>query len=219
MKKDRIWIATSWVAVIMISIMLIWNGCLRDVEELTGESYLDYILWIVLFFSIITAVLISIKKVRARNNFLIIFKTIVVVIIMVCIFISGFYSGKYNITIQNSDYIQNEWIAGITLNELKKYAANGEENLIYIGREDCHECVEFEKEFTKILRKYDVEASAYYTNIDRNGENAESMYDVLDKYNVNSVPCVIVVQNEKLIHLYSSTEMNKIDEYYKSIFE
>lgn len=219
MKKDRIWIVTSWMAVIIISIMIIWNGYLRDEEGLTGGSFLDYILWIVLICSTIIAVLISIKKVRAQNNFLIILKIIVVVIIIVCVFISGFYSGKYNITVKNSDYIQNEWIAGITLNELKKYATNGEENLIYIGRDDCYECVEFEKEFTKILKKYEVEASAYYTNIDRDGINAGNMYDFLDKYNVNSVPCVIVIQNEKLIHLYSSTEINRIDEYYKTIFE
>ena len=99
MKKDRIWVAISWVAVIIISIMMIWNGYLRDVYGLTGESYLDYILWILLFLSTIISVLISIKKVRTQNNFLIILKTIVVVIIIVCIFISGFYSGKYNITI------------------------------------------------------------------------------------------------------------------------
>ena len=49
MKKDRIWVAISWVAVIIISIMMIWNGYLRDVYGLTGESYLDYILWILLF--------------------------------------------------------------------------------------------------------------------------------------------------------------------------
>lgn len=219
MNTNRLWIVISWLAVIIISLMLVWNGYLRDIEELMGDSYLEYILWIGLFVSIITAALILIKKVRAQNTFLIIIKTIVVVIIIVCVFISGFYSGKYNIAIKNSDYIQNEWIAGITLGEMKKYATNGEENLIYIGRDECHECAEFEKEFTKLLKKYEVEASAYYTNIDRDGRNAESMYEFLDKYNVNLVPCVIVIKNEKLIHLYSSTEINKIDEYYKSIFE
>jgi uncharacterized membrane protein len=97
MKKYGVWIILSWVTVIIAATTMELNGYIRDEAGLTGGSSLNYGLWIILFTSIISAILMSIKKMRTQKNVFIVLKILVLVILVVCAFILGFYIGRYDI--------------------------------------------------------------------------------------------------------------------------
>lgn len=89
-----------------------------------------------------------------------------------------------------------EYLYGINLDTLSHYLNDSKDaTLIYIGRSDCKECAEFENEFIYRLQKNSVEVPTYYTNQDRDGINSDIMYELLDRYDISSVPCVIYVED------------------------
>lgn len=212
------WKTLSIIVVGICSSLLIVNGYMRDKYSIIEDTFIAYILWGLLFSSIVICGLFLEKRLCKKIKLSVVLKAATVIIIILCIFIMGYFVGKSELKIYSDDYIKNEWIKGITLQELVLCTEGEEENLIYIGRNDCNECQNFEKEFATVLEKYEVEAVAYYTNLDRDGNNANYMQNVLDKYNVTEVPCVIVVKNEELLHSFSTNDVKKIDNYYSKFF-
>lgn len=212
------WKTLSIIVVGICSSLLIVNGYMRDKYSIIEDTFIAYILWGLLFSSIVICGLFLEKRLCKKIKLSVVLKAATVIIIILCIFIMGYFVGKSELKIYSDDYIKNEWIKGITLQELVLCTEGEEENLIYIGRNDCNECQNFEKEFATVLEKYEVEAVAYYTNLDRDGNNANYMQNVLDKYNVTEVPCVIVVKNEELLHSFSTNDVKKIDNYYSEFF-
>ncbi len=116
---------------------------------------------------------------------------------------------------EDYDYISSEYLRGIQLDELKLELQSEEPSLLYIGREDCGECVEFEKSFEPLLEKYYTEIPVYYTSIDRDGPRSQEMYEVLDEYQIDSVPIVILMKENKLIEKWENPieELDEIEKY------
>lgn len=117
-----------------------------------------------------------------------------------------------------NDYIDSEWIRGITLEEVKASISSEEENILYFGRNDCNDCVEFEKQFETILEEYQVENNGYYTNLDRDGDNAAEMYKLLADYDITEVPALIVVKDNQLIQKLDVNDIEQIESYYSANF-
>ncbi|MCQ4638422.1 hypothetical protein NE619_16955 [Anaerovorax odorimutans] len=116
---------------------------------------------------------------------------------------------------EKADYIASEQLMGINLEDLETCAESDEECPIYIGSDDCQACAEFEKNLIEILEKNHTSIPAYYTNLDRDGEKSETMNAVLKKYQVTSVPALIVVKNEKTIKAYSPEDLEGVADYFK----
>jgi len=116
---------------------------------------------------------------------------------------------------EEQDYILSEYFRGISLDELQKDISSDSEILIYIGREDCKQCKEFEDKFEDILREYYTEIPAYYTTQDREGSRRDEMYKLLDNYNISSIPAVVLVQNSRALKIwnYPADKLDEIKNY------
>ncbi|MCD7826830.1 MAG: thioredoxin family protein [Clostridiaceae bacterium] len=115
---------------------------------------------------------------------------------------------------ENQDYISSDYFRGISLDELQKDINSDNELLIYIGREDCKECKVFESKFEDILEQFYTEIPAYYTSKDREGDRREEMYELLENYDIDNVPCVIFVKQSQILKIWKNPE-NELEEIRK----
>lgn len=44
----------------------------------------------------------------------------------------------------------------------------------------------------------------YYTTKDREGARSKEMYDLLDKYGIESVPCIIMVKDSIILKMWTN---------------
>jgi thiol-disulfide isomerase/thioredoxin len=204
---------------------LVHAGFFKDVHPDININEVNlYFFWISLFLSVILLVtmLYFITKQNVSKKRLIANKCIMLLIAV--LFCSNIFVGVkyYSIVkdyslkkVEETDYIASEYFRGISLDELKKNINADTEVLIYIGREDCKDCREFEEKFEKLLEKYYVEMPTYYTTKDRDGDRSKEMYDLLDKYAIESVPCVIMVKDSMLLKLWDNPieQLDDIENY------
>jgi thiol-disulfide isomerase/thioredoxin len=204
---------------------LVHAGFFKDVHPDININEVNlYFFWISLFLSVILLVtmLYFITKQNVSKKRLIANKCIMLLIAV--LFCSNIFVGVkyYSIVkdyslkkVEETDYIASEYLRGISLDELKKNINADTEVLIYIGREDCKDCREFEEKFEKLLEKYYVEMPTYYTTKDRDGDRSKEMYDLLDKYAIESVPCVIMVKDSMLLKLWDNPieQLDDIENY------
>jgi flagellar basal body-associated protein FliL len=150
--------------------------------------------------------------------------SVVILIIMIAVFISGAFAcewfNKYlekNAAVSSLGNAQNPNFAEITLRELKANlsAKTGGICIVYIGRIDCRECDGFEENITPYLEKNAFALKTYYTNSDRDGPRAKTMYKLLEKYDVISVPTIIVADNAKTIKIIDNPaeHISEIERY------
>lgn len=213
-------IITSWIIVGSLLLLFIAYGYIRDVEGITGKTYVEVIFWWTTCISVIVAIILSIKTIIADISIrkLKVVKGILVVSFIFVIFLTGWLVGIVEYNSVYKDYISTEWIRGVTFDELKQIANNNDENVIYIGRNDCKECKIFEEDISIILEKNEVEITGYYTNLDRDGEKSREMYQWLDRNEIDSVPMVIVTTNGNLKRTFCSNDLKAIERYFDQIF-
>ena len=123
MNKRLIWIILSLSLLCITGGELYWSGYIRDNYSLTGKTPDLDVLWLFFILMIIAVVIVSIKKIFCKLPFQYIAKIIIITILFCCVFEGGYLYGKYG-SVNNqkeTDYIKNEWIVGISLNELKQY--------------------------------------------------------------------------------------------------
>ncbi len=214
------------IVIICLNIFeLVHAGFFRDVHPDININKVElYFFWISLFLSVVLLVvmLYFITKQNVNKNRSIADKCIILLIAV--LFCSNIFVGVkyYSIVkdyslknVEETDYIASEYLRGISLDELKKNINADTEILIYIGREDCKECREFEEKFEKLLKEYYIEMPTYYTTKDRDGARSKEMYDLLDKYEIESVPCIIMVKDSMILKLWENPieQLDDIENY------
>lgn len=224
MKKIICVLLVDFCIIILNIIELVHGGFFRDIYPAVEiKEMIIYFFWISLFLSVsmfFALLFISLKpkkqRVRRTGKFIIVF-IIFFMIIGNSIFGLEYYTmiKKYPVNqTENPDYISSEYFRGISLDELQTDINSDDETLIYIGREDCKECKIFESKFEEILKQYYTEMPTYYTSEDREGERREEMYELLDNYNIENVPCIILAKQSKILKVWANPE-NKLDEIEK----
>ncbi|MDO4383051.1 MAG: thioredoxin family protein [Eubacteriales bacterium] len=201
--------------ILLPAISLYWYGVVRDRNNIVGEATLSTLLDALMIVAIlVTLVSVANKKSRVQM----ICTGTSALIIATSLFTLGIVYGKDTHNLHQEDYISSEYIRGITLAEVQKSIQSDEENVIYIGRDDCESCAQFEKEYEKILRKYSVEGNGYYTNMDRDNANTKAMNQFLKNYKITKVPTLVVVRKGKITHTFNTDDIGKIDSYYRKNF-
>lgn len=223
--KKIIAIMINIVIICFNILVLVHAGFFRDIHP---DIYINevelYFFWISLFLSVVllVAMLYFITKQNVNKNRSIADKCIILLIaVLFCsnIFVGvKYYSIVKDYSLKNAeetDYIASEYLRGISLDELKKNINADTEILIYIGREDCKECREFEEKFEKLLKEYYIEMPTYYTTKDRDGARSKEMYDLLDKYEIESVPCIITVKDSMILKIWTNPieQLDDIENY------
>lgn len=103
----------------------------------------------------------------------------------------------------------------ITAVELEKLelliSGEKEPKVVYIGRDNCPECVLFYPKLEKLSRQYQVETLYYNTIIDRE-TRPQIMTPILDKLNVKSVPAILGIKNGIVTELGEGNDIEKIAE-------
>ncbi len=100
-----------------------------------------------------------------------------------------YYNFSTNYPITKTDYIDNEWLQGISLDEI--IIDSEDITLVYIGTENQNE--EFEEELIKQCEYYSYQMNTYYINDDDNYNDIFDYYDIID------TPILIITQNGQII--------------------
>lgn len=77
---------------------------------------------------------------------------------------------------------------------------------IYVSREDCPACITMEPVVRDFCRKKDMKM-LYYDTIQDREKRKEYMDKVLDKYEIDSVPTIIVIENGKVEQKFDGDTM------------
>ena len=133
-------------------VLLVHYGFFGDVyPNVKVDKDIIYFTWISLVLTalglgVVLRNVITQPKVKKKKKMLIIF-------VLFCLFGTNLYYGsryyhivnnKY-INTEKRDYIASEYYYGISLAELKTDIKSNEQIVIYIGRADCTDCFNFEK--------------------------------------------------------------------------
>lgn len=211
----------DFILMILNIVQLVHEVFFRDVyPTILIKDEISYFFWISIFLTVIIFVLMLRFRLTAgdgRETSAV--RVVGVVAFFVLLIANIFFGYRYYNTIkpyklsatENQDYMSSEYFRGISLDELQQDLQADTPILIYIGREDCDICNDFEEKLERILKDYSTEMPTYYTSEDREGERREEMYQVLDTYNVESVPTVIWVQDSKVLKIWNNP-IDKIDE-------
>ena len=196
---------------------LIYSGYVLDANsDLTESTVTCTAGWIALVLSLaaIAVLVISIVKTETISKS-------AWMLLMLCVLATSFSAFRFHSEFAgykttDDDYISNEWIRGNTLELTEAILSGEEEAVVYIGRYDCKECIEFENALTPILDRNGVEISGYYTDEDREQADREKYDEFIKKYEIDSVPCVFWVKEGKINKKWNDP-INSLDEIEKAI--
>ena len=185
--------------VIISCLELIRTGYVLDSNPEISESIAASVIgWSALILSVIGAAVVAASIMKSG----VISRTAAVTVVIAAFAVilnSFYYYNEYRTYgISDEDYIESEWIKGNTLKITESILAEAEDSLVYIGRDDCKDCAAFEEKLIPILKKEEVQISAYYTNLDREKPDNREYENFLKKYEINSVPCVFWVKEKKI---------------------
>lgn len=220
-KKDYMIAMLSFLLLCLSAGLLIYSGYLRDCYmEMDAPVFIDLGLWVLFVFNFIlfacNVIYLSVKIISKKEYK--IFSQIVSATFLISfggsvVFSCSYYSfaSEYNIS-KDVDYIENEWLEGISLEDMEELMADaGDDVVLYIGREDCKDCRKFEEAFTEILEKHSVITPTYFTNQDKDGENREKLDVFLSSYDIDSVPCVFFISGGEVVEKWEDP-VNNISE-------
>lgn len=207
-------LAIDFIIMILNIVEIIHEAFFRDVyaeikisDVVTYFFEISLLLTFIIFF-ILLFFLLKQKK-QKKNN---IFKVVEAGVFLLLVAANVYFGLNYYIIvkpyslseIENQDYMASNYFRGISLDEFQKDLSSNNEILIYIGRDDCKQCKEFENNMEKILEQYYVEIPAYYTTQDREGSRSEEMYNILDMYKIESVPAVVLVRDSNIVKIWDN---------------
>lgn len=193
--------------------MLINYGLIRDeYDPVVISANLENMIWFSFFLSIFVSLFIF-AFILCKKEF---FAKLLLVLSILFSFVQTYnyfhFSKKYPLNVaEKTDYIENQWLQGILLDQIDDYTSSSISNdssMVYIGRDDCLDCQEFEKELIKQCEIYSYQMPVYYTNLDRD-DNYDKMNEILNKYEVTKVPALLVTKQGKVIKKIS--EVNQLD--------
>ncbi|WP_090172139.1 thioredoxin family protein [Eubacterium oxidoreducens] len=204
---------------IMVSvIILIRGGYILDSNPSISESTASSVMsWISLIFAVLAVVLIMAWRSADRGKFSIILLIVSVALCVINIVIHYNEFKGYTVgAAKQEDYIESEWFDGVSLREVEDVLTNADDVVVYIGREDCQDCFEFENEITTVLERDSVELTTYYTNLDQEKSNNDEYQSFLEAYGINSVPFVIWAKNGEVQATWDDP-MNNIESIEEAI--
>ena len=110
-------------------------------------------------------------------------------IILILVFLATFFSES-----------EDKYITEITYEQLVSKMDKKEKFVLYVKKDGCSACEEFNPKFLSILRKYNLKVYSLYTDkLDKKNEN--SFYELVD---VTGTPTVLFIEDGK-------ETMNKIE--------
>lgn len=224
-RRDYIIGILSFFLLCLSAGLLIYSGLLRDANmDIDMPVWISLGLWALLvinFILFVGSVVYLAAKILSKREYRR-FSGIIFVSVLICLVGNGIFScsyysfaSEYKIS-GGADYIDNEWLEGICLEDMKELMADARDDvIIYIGRKDCRDCKKFEEEFLKILEKHSVITPTYFTDQDREGENREELDKFLALYGIESVPCVFFVSGGKIVQKWDNPidSISEIESY------
>lgn len=110
-------------------------------------------------------------------------------IILILVFLATFFSES-----------EDKYITEITYEQLVSKMDKKEKFVLYVKKDGCSACEEFNPKFLSVLRKYNLKVYSLYTDkLDKKNEN--SFYELVD---VTGTPTVLFIEDGK-------ETMNKIE--------
>lgn len=226
MKKGFFALCIVAFGIIILNIAeIIHSGFFADIyPNISVDSLITNIFWVSLaitFVLFIIMLYLGVMKEKENRKTAIL---IMLILIVMDFAVNAYNSKSYydiahgkSLNEEKQDYIKSEWFRGISLDELKADADSDESVLVYIGSDDCKECLTFEEKFETELKKLKTEIPTYYTSSDIDGEQQKDMQEFLDKYNIEGVPTVVLFKKSKVLKMWDNPieEIDEISSYHE----
>lgn len=208
-RKDYILGILSFLLLCLSVGLLIYSGYLRDsYMDIDMPLFIEVGLWALLLLDFLfftsNVIYLTAKIVSRQENRK--FSKVMGAVFILCLAVNAVFSisyyrfsSEYKIS-KDVDYIENEWLEGISLEDMKELMETAQDDVVvYIGRDDCKDCRKFEEVFTIILDKHSVITPTYFTNQDKDGKNRSELDEFLSRYEIESVPCVFFISGGKVV--------------------
>lgn len=166
------------------------------------EEVLFWITPIIIFIAFGTSFIIPESK---KRILLIIAASVLILQIFAC---GRLYYNGYSY--YGSSYAITDNIEGISLDYFERILESDDGYIVYVGRKDCEDCIEFERKVDTILASEGVTIYGYYTSRDRDGKRSEEMYKVLESVKINSVPTLLYDSGNEDIRHVDVTDMEEV---------
>ena len=138
---------------------------------------------------------------KNKNKF---FLATCIIIALVFIMYLSVFLNQNNTT--QKDLLLDTPIVKISLKELEDAHTLKKEGIYYIGRPSCPGCEDYLPKLTSILNQYNLSANYYNTELDRS-TSYEEMMRVLNIYNVNSVPVLLILSDGEIAYYFSGVDI------------
>lgn len=178
----------------------------------------ENILWSALFLSALWIGIIIVICIMIIYRYQ--FKNIVYIILLVNILFSLTYCTIANIYVYNkiNYFIQNHnpnSIMYIDLDTLSLYRNENFNGILYIKREDCGFCTKFEPVLLDYLKEHELSVYCYNTSGNRE-KRSKKMYQILEQYNIEGVPTLIICKNgEPIKNFYGPNMLDEMEKFIK----
>lgn len=90
----------------------------------------------------------------------------------------------------------------ISLKEFGETGDDEKEMIFYMGRDDCAACLDIHPKLREIARRYHIQVFYYNTLLDRD-TNPSALREVLNKYDITTVPTILVIRGKDIIARFS----------------
>lgn len=148
------------------------------------------------------------KKIPKKNY--IIYAFIVIITLALVIYATEWYKAYKQSELDNS-YI-TKYVNEINFEEFENYTLENPNNIIYIGKTNCEECLKLEKNLYKIIKKNELVDETVFLNV----TNFNDLNKITDKYNIETlksninVPSIAILKDSKITDVLVGNEKNII---------
>ncbi len=131
-----------------------------------------------------------------------IFGCLFIVLIIICILLAHKVSNSQKPYINVLKCINNK----ISIDEFESITDKSGEQLLYITRTDCKECINVTNELYHVLLKTGVRLQHYDTISDR-VDNLERLNSILNKYGVTQVPTLLIFKDGLIVEHFEGLDI------------
>lgn len=139
------------------------------------------------------------------KNYIILSIILIVSVILVIYFYMWY--GELETNRLNTPVI-DQYISLINYNEIDTYIVENKKAFIYVSVLNNEKTRNFEKKFIKIINKYSLNNRILYLNLTDQYKNNVLFNNIVNKYNLSDLPCIVIFENGIVKDVYNIKNYN-----------
>ena len=102
--------------------------------------------------------------------------------------------------------VMNRYLNVINYNEIDNYLVENKSCILYVSSAENIDIRKFENKFKKVVNKYALNSKILY--LDLTDDSSNSAADIIMKYHLKGIPCIIIFEEGKISDIYYIKDYN-----------